>query len=376
MELRPTIETFSSEHLKTAAEITLAGLSKHPWGERVIERYAFWPEERVESPALHTEISGIELENPVMVGAGWDKKGRAVWGLYHLGFSGVEVGTVPLFAQPGNPRPRMWTFGNRHSVGLNRLGFNSNGVETSAQHLEEQQPFRYPVGINVGKNKLMTDDMSPQAHAEVVKHLYKFASYFVFNPSSPNTPGLTNLQRREPLSDHLEAMQAAMLACGGLKPLYSKISPDITPEGFEDVIEVSIEKGASGLILCNTTASNAIKAKYGKHNEMGGLSGDDWEYRAIVQRMVRHAYEEAGDKLDIISAGAISRTEHAIERMMVGASAVQVVTGIRQTYGRVAADINKGILDWMKRHDVASIKDIIGVATKKGPKSWPKQVNK
>jgi len=92
--------------------------------------------------------------------------------------------------------------------------------------------------------------------------------------------------------------------------------------------------------------------------------------------MVRHAYEEAGDKLDIISAGAISRTEHAIERMMVGASAVQVVTGIRQTYGRVAADINMGILDWLKRHDVASIKDIIGVATKKGPKSWPKQVNK
>ena len=185
--LMPTIETLRGEVLKNAMEIALHGLSRFRLGERVIETYAFGRSGRIEDPALHTAVGGIDFENPIMVGAGWDKKGRAIRGLYNLGFSGVEVGTVPLNGQPGNKKPRMWTMGKHHGVGLNRLGFNSLGSEKVDTNLEDQVPFPCPIGVNIGKNKDTSDEESAEAHAEVVRRLYRHADYLVFNPSSPNT---------------------------------------------------------------------------------------------------------------------------------------------------------------------------------------------
>lgn len=371
LELRPTIEYLRSEGFKSAAEVTLAGLSHYARGEELIEWYAFGSSGRVEDPALHTEISGIPLENPVMVGAGWDKKGRAIRGLYDLGFSAVEAGTIPLGGQPGKPRPRMWTFGNNHGVGLNRLGFNSDGSEVSERYFEALQPFPCPVGVNVGKNNYIPDipeELSPWAHAEVVKKLYPYADYFVFNPSSPNTERLRELQEKRPLTKHLNGMQQAMDESGGRKPLWAKIAPDISRLLLGDIIEVAHETGIAGLIIANTTVSSAIKAKYGKQDELGGLSGNDWEYRSMVQKLATEAYEQAGDTLGIIRVGGISTAEHAIEAMSGGAQAVQVVTGIRETYGRVAANINRGLLDYMGRHGIANVQDIIGRDTKRGVK--------
>jgi dihydroorotate dehydrogenase len=353
MELRPFIETQRSEGLKTATEIVLSGLSRYKKGEELIEWYAFGGSGRIEDEALHTEISGIPLDNPVMAGAGWDKKGRCIRGLFRLGFSAEEAGTILMFGQIGREKPRQWTFGDHHGVGLNRLGFNAEGVEANERYLEPQQPFPFPVGINVGKNNLMPDKLSPWAHAEVVKRLYRFADYFVFNPSSPNTDRLRTLQEKRPLRAHLKAMQAAMVESGGPKPLWAKIAPDISRLLLKDIIDVSLQTGIAGLIIANTTSSDPIKAKYGKQGELGGLSGNDWEYRAMVQRLAAETYERAGDKLGIIRVGAISTAEHAVEAMAVGASAVQVVTGIRETYGRVAPNINRGLLDYMDRHGIS-----------------------
>ena len=371
MELRGRIETLQSEGLKTAAEIALSSLGKFSLGERVIERYAFGEEGRIEDDALCTTVAGIEFENPIMVGAGWDKKGRAVRGLYNLGFSGVEVGTVPLYGQPGNLKPRMWTMGRRHGVGLNRLGFNSPGSEVVDRYLEKGEPFPCPVGINVGKNKVTPDEQSPWTHAEVVRQLYEHASYFVFNPSSPNTEDLRKLQRRQPMRDHIKSMQDAMAEKGDAKPLFVKIAPDLTFRELDDIIEVAVEEEASGIVNINTTSSKAIKAMYGKQDEPGGLSGNFWEYRSIALNMTAYIYEAAGDKLDIIGVGAISQPEHAIDRMLVGASMLQVVTAIREQKGRTPAIINRGILEWMNRHSVENIQEIIGHATKRGPK-YPK----
>lgn len=369
--LRSDIEILQGETFKTVAELALHGLAKRRAGERLISYYAFEGEPRLQHPSLHTEVAGIHFENPITVGAGWDKKGRAIRGLYNLGFSGVEVGTVPLFGQPGNPKPRLWTIDKEHSVGLNRLGFNSPGSEVIERNLQTQLPLPCPIGINVGKNKLMPDEMSPWAHAEVVRRLYSYANYFVFNPSSPNTPGLRNLQQRIPLHAHIQAMQEAMDEKGARKPLFVKIAPDLTLSEIDQVVAVAIETGIAGLITVNTTIDKVMKAKYGPRwaEEAGGLSGNDWEYRmmsSVIIRYIYELYERAGDALEIIGVGGVHDLEGTIEKMLAGASLIQVVTGIRSTRGRVAAQINTQLVEWMERHKVANVKELIGGGTTRG----------
>lgn len=366
MELKPTIEIIRGEGLKSAAEIALWGLGKFAAGEKALEFYAHGLEGRIDDPALHTTVAGVTFDNPVMVGAGWDKKGRAIRGLYHLGFSAVEVGTVPLFGQPGNLKPRIGTVGKNHSVGWNRLGFNSPGSEAVDRYLEAQTPYPCPVGINVGKNKLMPEDQSPWAHGEVVRNLYDRADYFVFNPSSPNTPGLRDLQQTMPLRAHVKAMRQAMMERGAMKPLFVKISPDMTMTELYELIDVCVEEGVDGIIATNTTTNEKIKNHYGLKDMPGGLSGNATAFREIALRMTIEIYERAGDELEHIGVGAVSTAEHAIERMLGGASLVQVVTGIREHNGRVAAQINRGIQEWMGQHGVKNIQEIIGAGTKRG----------
>ncbi len=368
MDIKKNLEIIKGEGLKSAAELSLHHLSQSELGARIIEAYAFGLERRIYDPRLHTEIAGMEFDSPIMVGAGWDKKGRAIRGLYNLGYSGVEGGTIPLLGQPGNPKPRMGTVGTKHGVGWNRLGFNSDGAEAVGRNLEAGLPFPCPVGINIGKSKVIPDELSPWAHAEVVKTLYKYADYFVFNPSSPNTPNLRDLQKVEPLRAHIHAQQEAMEECGGQKPFFVKLSPDITMDEFMDILGVLAETRVSGAVLVNTTIRDAIKAKHGMQNEAGGISGNEWEYRAVAIKMMYEAYEAYGDKLEFIGVGAISTAEHAIERMLAGASVLQVVTAIREHNGRAAVLINRGIFDWMNRHKVDSIMELIGTATKRGPK--------
>jgi dihydroorotate dehydrogenase len=302
-----------------------------------------------------------------LVGAGWDKKGWAVNGLYALGFAGVEVGTVPLFGQPGNKKPRMEMV--TKGVGRNWLGFNSPGSEAVERYLDNQGEIDGVVGINIGLNKEMPHERSPWAHAAVVPKLYPYADYFVFNPASPNTPELRELQREQPVRDHIKALQEAMEEQGGQKPLYVKLAPDVTGEVFEGATRAATEEGASGLVLANTTLRPYIKQMYGLSQDApGGISGDNAMYRATVLRMIYQAYEEAGDKLDIIASGAVVNHVHALEHIFAGASAVQVVTGIRTRWGKTAAEINKGMLEWCTDHHVNNVTELIGAATQRGAK--------
>lgn len=192
MELDPFVETLEGEHLKTLAEFGLHSLAKYQFGE-----YGFRllrGGERIEDPSLHVDVAGLDFENPVMVGAGWDKRGWAVDGLYKLGFAGTEVGSVLVHPQKGNSKPRLFY---QYGAGLNRLGFNSKGEDVVAEYLDDQLlPGR--VGISLGKNKLTPDEYAPWAHAAVADRLYDYADYFVINVASPNTPGLRNLLNAEP----------------------------------------------------------------------------------------------------------------------------------------------------------------------------------
>lgn len=358
-------EYLAGEGMKSAAEATLHYLGGNAVGRAVIRGYAFEGQGRIVDERLATDVAGVWFENPVIVGAGWDKKGRAARGLYEAGFGGVEVGTVLPFPQAGNPRPRLWTINGDHSVGLNRLGFNSPGEDVVEQYLSDALPLPCPIGLNVGRNKTMPNEMASWAHNQVITRLGSYASYIVLGISSPNTKGLRGLQDKEPLRELIVSSRELMPA---EKPLFIKIDSERTEHELHDMIEVGLESGLSGFVATNTYMGSDLKSKYGERwgNEAGGLSGADPEYRKRATNTVKFIYEEAGDKLTIIGVGGVSDAETALEKIAAGASAVQVVTAIRPSWGRVAARTNRGLVEHIEKDGVTSIQAYRGTDTKRG----------
>lgn len=359
------IETFEGEGLKTAAEISLHGLSQTHLGLNALERYAFGSEGRIIDSRLNAEVAGINFDNPVIVGAGWDKKGRAIHGLQALGFGGVEVGTVLPFAQPGNEKPRLWTINADHSVGLNRLGYNSPGMDKVEKYLKAGQPLPCNIGLNVGRNKIMPNEMASWAHEQVIKKLGSYASYIVLGISSPNTPDLRGLQDKAPFRELIQGAHSAMTEP---KPLFVKIDSERSKDELDDMIEVALEEGVAGFVATNTYTGEDLKAKYGARwaLEAGGLSGADPDYRHKATATVRHIYEAAGDKLTIIGVGGVDSAETTLEKIRAGASAVQVVTAIRPSRGKVAANINIGLVNKIEIDGAKSIQDYVGFDTSRG----------
>ncbi|MGD1012350.1 MAG: dihydroorotate dehydrogenase (quinone) [Acidimicrobiales bacterium] len=355
--LRAAWETFESEQLKEIAGLGLHVLGGCPVGRRLITLASGG--ERVMSPRLHTELAGMSLENPVLVGAGWDKKGWAVDGLYALGFAGTEVGSVLAHPQEGNPRPRMWY---RRGAALNRLGFNSPGMEQVAKCLSAQERPGI-VGVSIGKNKLTPDDQAPWAHAAVARGLYDYADYFVVNVASPNTPGLRNLLKPGPLTDIVLAVKEALCAKGA-KPLFVKTTVDLSLQDLEAVIKVCLENGVTGIVDSNSTVDDDLKSLYGWQGEEGGLSGDVGEFRQRANERMKVIFRlTKGTELQRIGVGAINSAASAIERLQAGAQAVQVVTGIRQRKARIARDINQGILDYLSTSGHENVQEIVGEAS-------------
>lgn len=358
----PVLDRFDSESMKARAEQALHFAEISPVTLRILELFAD-QHRRFKDEKLKVVLGGIELENPVMVAAGWDKQGKAVKGLHALGFSGVEVGSIPAYPQPGNPKPRQFTIGS--GVALNRLGFNSPGMEAVAENLKRYRESNIPIGISIGKNKYVPDRVAPEMHAIVAKTLYKDASYFVINVSSPNTPGLRKLQDKGPLTEIVLAVNGAMDEMGGRKPLFVKIAPDLTNTAVSDVIQVVLDNGLTGIIATNTTINPDLKAKYGEgwRNEAGGLSGDDPDFRKMATEKVAHIYREAGGAIEIIGVGGVKNAETALEKIMAGAKVVQVLTAIRGEGTKVAGKINRGIVQYMEKEGVKNISELIGVDT-------------
>lgn len=347
-------EILESEQLKSVAELALHGLAKYGVGERAL--HLARGGERIEDDRLRMDVGDLQFENPVMVGAGWDKKGKAVDGLHALGFAGTEVGSVLVHPQVGNPRPRLWY---KDGAGLNRLGFNSSGMEAVAANLEEQQRNSV-VGISIGKNKLTLDEHAPWAHAAVAERLYDYADYFAINVASPNTPGLRNLLNPEPLTNIIRAVDE-VIAAKGRKPLFVKTTVDLAPEDLDNVLEVCLAEGVTGIIDTNTTVDDGLKAAYGWQGQAGGLSGDNPEYRRRATERMRYITRHTqGTGLQRIGVGAINDAASAIERIEAGAQVVQVVTAIRQMKARVAQNINLGILQYVEKEGARSVQELVG----------------
>ncbi len=356
----PILMKLNSEAWHTRAREALHLAEATPMTLKLLELFAD-RHQRFADERLHICSCGIEFENPVIVGAGWDKAGRAIRALYTLGFAGVEVGTVVAHPQEGNPKPRQFMLAP--GVTLNRLGFNSPGMQAVAQNLARYKASGIPIGISLGKNRDVEAKDAPLAHALVAEKLYAHATYFAINVSSPNTPGLRALQDKGPLTDIVQAVNETMERLGGRKPLLVKIAPELSPEAVNDVIEVVLDNGLSGIIATNTTISPEIKAAYGERwrNEAGGVSGDDPAYRAMATEKIAHIYRETQGKIAIMGVGGVKDAASALEKIRAGAQIVQVVTGIRGEGTAIAGKINRGIVAYMEREGVKSIKELIGI---------------
>lgn len=296
----------------------LALLGKWPWLCRKLRARALGSM----GPELAVEIAGLRFEHPIALAAGLDKDAQAVKGLLALGFSGVELGTLTPLAQPGNPKPRLFRLPSHRAL-INRMGFNNHGASETARRLERERWRPGPVGVNIGKNKDTPIERAVEDYLACVDTLAPVGDYLVVNASSPNTPGLRQLQEPEQLRALLEAVKARLEIVAPGKPLFLKIAPDLSETAVDDVVDVALACGISGLIATNTTVARPVEHPLAP--EAGGLSGAP--VRDLSNEVIRRAVARSGGRLPIIGVGGVFTAEDVREKLRAGASLVQVYTG-------------------------------------------------
>lgn len=339
--IKPLLFNLDAEKAHNDTMRALDFVNEHPGAERMCKQLFTHKDAR-----LSVEHFGLNFNNPLGLAAGFDKNAKVTPIWQSLGFGFVEIGSVTAVPQDGNEKPRLFRFPEQAAV-INRMGFNNLGAALVAKRLEDQKTrISIPLGINIGKSKVAALEHAPQDYLSSLKLLWNLADYLVVNVSSPNTPGLRQLQDRGHLNELLAAVQE-MLA--GRKPLLLKIAPDMTWEQFDDVIALTEEHKISGLIATNTTIDREVLGF--DPNEAGGLSGEPLKARAVE---VLH-YLKANTKLPIISVGGISTADDAFERLKAGAALLQIYTGLIYQGPFLIKNINQGLL---KRFEAEGIKDL------------------
>jgi dihydroorotate dehydrogenase len=283
-------------------------------------------------PVLRVRALGLEFPGPVGVAAGFDKDARAIGGLAALGFGFVEVGTVTARAQPGNPRPRLFRLPADRAL-VNRMGFNNEGAAAAAARLRRRRRGSGAgpvVGVNIGKTRAVPEAEEAADYAASAQAVADVADYVVVNVSSPNTPGLRDLQAADRLRPVLVAVRSALDTSAGERrvPLLVKIAPDLAEQDVDAVADLAAELGLDGIIATNTTVARdglASSAAEVAAAGAGGLSGPPLQAPALA--VLRRLRERAGDRLVLIAAGGIDTPDDAWERIAAGATLVQAYTG-------------------------------------------------
>lgn len=296
-----------------------------------------------ESPILHRNVFGLDFKNPVGLAAGFDKDARLVDPLSDFGFGFIEIGTVTPVAQRGNPKPRLFRLAQDHSL-INRMGFNNKGVVAAAELLKKRQS-KILVGGNIGKNKDTPNDQAKNDFGFCFEELYEVVDYFVVNVSSPNTPGLRDLQDKEPLKDLLSDLITKNKARGSSKPILLKIAPDLSDAQIDDIIDIVQDLGIDGLIATNTTVERRnLSTPTIKLDEIGtgGLSGGGISRRST--EVIRYIFKKTKGRVPIIGVGGILSAEDAIEKLDAGASLVQIYAGFVYEGPAFVKKINQEII--------------------------------
>jgi dihydroorotate dehydrogenase len=304
---------------------------------------------RVDAAPLQQTLFGRVFPNPVGLAAGFDKDAVVVRGLAALGFGFVEVGTVTPRPQAGNPRPRLFRLPAAESL-QNALGFNNAGMEAARHRLETLGPSPVPLGVNVGKNKATPPEEALGDYEVLIRTLEPFGDYLVVNLSSPNTPGLRDLQNES-------FVRALLAAAGGLtrKPVLVKIAPDLDPEAAAGLAEVAVEAGAAGIVATNTTNDYSLLPGV---RDFGGLSGKVLREKSfqVFEAVARRLFGRAV----LISVGGIDSGAEAYRRIRAGASLLQVYTALIYQGPSLARQINAELLTLLERDGVKEIGEAVG----------------
>jgi dihydroorotate dehydrogenase len=311
------------------------------WGMNALLRnlYCF------EDTRLEREVFGLKFKNLVGLGAGFDKNAAYVEELAALGFGFIEIGTVTPRPQPGNPQPRMFRLPADEAL-INRMGFNNQGVDVAAQrlrHLREKGFNDVIIGGNIGKNKLTPNEDAVNDYIICFETLFDVVDYFVVNVSSPNTPGLRELQEKGPLLEILTTLQSRNDKKGVSRPILLKIAPDLTDSQLDDIVEIVKASGIAGVIATNTTiAREGLRSESKLTQESGGLSGKP--VRARSTEVIRYLAQKSERAFPIIGIGGIQTAEDAKEKLDAGAALVQVYTGFIYEGPGLVKRICKGLL--------------------------------
>ena len=303
----------------------------------------------IDDAILHQEIFGRTFYNPVGLGAGFDKNATMVRGIQTLGFGFTEIGTVTPKPQPGNPKPRMFRHIEEKTL-QNAMGFNNDGAFKVVQRLKKRSPFSTPVGINIGKNKITPEKEAINDYIHLIKAFNGLGDYFVINISSPNTPGLRDLQNEAFISELFKEAKALTDM-----PILLKIAPDMSEEDAVALTSLAVEKGADGIIATNTTIDYSL-VQHPK--EIGGLSGAVLKEKSfkIFEAIAKELY----GKTTLISVGGIDTPQEAYRRIKVGANLVQILTGLIYGGPDLVMNINKGLVELLKADGYENITQAIG----------------
>ena len=301
--------------------------------------------------SLTTSIAGLGFPSPVGLAAGFDKDGEVAAAMLGLGFGFVEVGTVTPLAQIGNPMPRLFRLREDEAV-INRLGFNNRGQAAAAERLAARDRTRGVVGINIGANKDSANRIAD--YAAGVRAMAPLADYLTVNISSPNTPGLRDLQAGGELDELLAAVAEARI--DGV-PVFLKVAPDLASGDHDRIVRAAIDGGMDALIVANTTLSrHPLQSRHA--SEAGGLSGAPLRPLALDQ--LRRFRAVSGGQLALIAAGGIASAEDAWARILAGANLVQLYSGLVYHGPGLARRIANGLADILVAEGIANIADAVG----------------
>jgi dihydroorotate dehydrogenase len=311
-----------------------------------------------DDPSLGISVLGLRFSNPIGLAAGFDKGAVAARGLMRLGFGFVETGTVTPLPQPGNPKPRLFRLEPDRAV-INRLGFNNAGLDAYLRELAALSERPVPLGANVGINKDGADPVRdyPALIAAVSPH----ADYAVINISSPNTPGLRDLQGEA----QLRAILSAVAAVPNRKPVLVKIAPDLAPDGLAAVVETCVSLGVQGLIVGNTTTTRPLGLRSPLVKETGGLSGVP--LFTLSNAVLARAFLLARGRLTLIGTGGVFSGADALTKIRAGASLVQLYTGFAYHGPALIPRLKAELAAALKAAGFARVEDAVGTGAQELP---------
>ena len=342
--LKPVLFSLPAETAHGIVSTGLRTIQGTPVEAAIARRYI------VEDLRLHVSAFGLDFPNPVGIAAGFDKNAELPRALAALGFGHVEVGGVTAEPQAGNPRPRLFRLAEDGAL-INRMGFNNDGADVVGERLAKTDLPEVPVGVNIGKSKTASPDQAADDYAYTYERVADSGDYFVVNVSSPNTPGLRELQARDALAGILQRLLDA-----GAEPLLVKLSPDLAEGAVLEAVGLAEDLDVDGLIATNTTIERPERLRNPTRDEEGGLSGRPLEPRATeVVRLVA-----SNTELPVVGVGGVFTAEDAYRKIRSGATLVQLYTGLIYRGPAIARDINVGLLELLDRDGFGSVSEAVG----------------